>query len=436
MRRFRFILMAVTAVGFISCMKDNSIPQINDNNNDNNNVKTVTFNFNIKKQGHPYTKSIDIGTYSDDEIERLDIYIYGDDSNLLNHIVLKGAELQEPHYTESAPEDSERGYLFIANLNEVCAEYLEQFDVIQLTRYEGCYIPLSVNHKPNKPVMGGTAMIYFTSDQEITVDLYRYCYRIEVGNITANFEDEGLKNKEIQIKRIVLTNSYNIFPLVVSDFPYGGGKPSTLFGPFITFTYELFGGGKEGYMAGYDVRDSNGKYMLTGDIIPEELSGEFSYVLNDNCYVEEKGTLTVDATGSLYDATVCEFNTDAGEGVIYSSANGSGSNSMAVNKTFYGIYGRSYSYKTTIYDMDDQDSATKLVIEALIDGTTYFYPIQIIYPQPNTIYHIHNITLTGYGSRYSNFYFPEDRLSTATRSSGRSNYTVEYISAADKKSFN
>ena len=43
------------------------------------------------------------------------------------------------------------------------------------------------------------------------------------------------------------------------------------------------------------------------------------------------------------------------------------------------------------------------MIELSIDGESWFYPIPVIYPQPNTVYKIDNITIKDYGSEYSNF---------------------------------
>ena len=42
-----------------------------------------------------------------------------------------------------------------------------------------------------------------------------------------------------------------------------------------------------------------------------------------------------------------------------------------------------------------------------------FYPIPIIYPQPNTVYQVDKITITGEGSDYSNF-FEEKYYATFT----------------------
>ena len=52
----------------------------------------------------------------------------------------------------------------------------------------------------------------------------------------------------------------------------------------------------------------------------------------------------------------------------------------------------------------NQNAFPKLVVELSVDGVSYFYPIQMYYPQPNTVYSIEQITLKSAGSNYSNFY--------------------------------
>ena len=426
----RIILLAGIIIGLSSCVKDNIVPP----DNGTEDIKTVTFNFNIKEQDDKCTKSINIGTYADDEIERMDIYVYGDDNILIDHLSYTGDNLDGMTYQESLPQSNKRVYLFIANLDETCAQYLEQNTSKQLANWYG-YIPYSINYKPNRPIMGGSASASFYNDEEITVDLYRYTYRIEVGNITADFDDETLMNKDIYIKRVVLTNTYNIFPVENGTFPSITGTAESLFGSIRTFDFELFGGGNTGYMPGYDAFALSGTYTLGARTVPEELSGEYPYLLNDNDYVKEKGILTVDVTGDMYEATVCEFDTEAGEGQICSSTDASISNVVAVNKAFYGICGSVYTTREMIWGIDNQDSTIKLVVEVSIDGDTYFYPIQVNYPQPNTVYQVQNITLKGWGSEYSNFYVPNKDASMATRLIDWNNNTIEDIPVGYKSDF-
>ena len=51
-----------------------------------------------------------------------------------------------------------------------------------------------------------------------------------------------------------------------------------------------------------------------------------------------------------------------------------------------------------------QNGFPKLVVELSINGTSYFYPIQMYCPMHNVAYEISRITLKSLGSAYSNFY--------------------------------
>ena len=412
MRRL-FLLIGVVG-GLASCVKD----EIDASFRSDSEMKTVKFNFNVKPQANINTRSIDIGTYQDDEIERLDIFIYGSDYILIEHMILEDDDLQNMCYEELHPQGDVRYYLFVANLNAACAEYLEQTKSNYLEDWYG-YIPYSLNYKPGKPVMGGSAYVYFNSDQEVNVDLYRYIFRIEVGSIRADFDDESLMNKDIVVKRIVMTNTYNIFPLEKGTFPNKCGTIESIFGTIKKFDFELFGGGYEGYKPGYD--------SLSLEYKPEELKGKFPYLLNDNHYVLDSGIIKVDVSGYLYDATVIDFDNEAGEGRICSSVDASCSNVLPVNKVFYGMCGSIYTTRSIIAGQDNQDASVKLVIEVSIDGKTYFYPIQVNYPQPNTTYQVQNITLKGMGSEYCNFYQPHNEATLSAKPIDWVNNVIEDI---------
>jgi hypothetical protein len=150
----RLFLLFVALIGLASCTKD----KIDTSSGIDNDIKTVRFNFNVKPQSNINTRSIDIGTYHDDEIERLDVYIYGSDHILIEHVILEDDDLQKMYYEELRPHGDVRYYLFVANLNAACAEYLEQTKSNYLEDWYG-YIPYSLNYKPGRPVMGGSAYV-------------------------------------------------------------------------------------------------------------------------------------------------------------------------------------------------------------------------------------------------------------------------------------
>jgi hypothetical protein len=78
---------------------------------------------------------------------------------------------------------------------------------------------------------------------------------------------------------------------------------------------------------------------------------------------------------------------------------------MNVDKCFYGFMGRGvFNEYSIVSEYKSQNIYPKLVIELSIDGKSWFYPIPLIHPQPNTVYKIDNITIKDYGSEYSNFF--------------------------------
>ena len=76
-----------------------------------------------------------------------------------------------------------------------------------------------------------------------------------------------------------------------------------------------------------------------------------------------------------------------------------------MNREFYIFPISRNSYATSMCsNFDGQDDSIKMVIVVEINGKTYYYPYRALYVQPNSRYLVHNITLKGIGSEYSNFY--------------------------------
>lgn len=127
--------------------------------------------------------------------------------------------------------------------------------------------------------------------------------------------------------------------------------------------------------------------------------------------------LNVDAPGYMCDATTHYFTGETGR--VCSSTNPSQSHILNVNREFY-IYpiGRN-SYGTYMCtNFEGQDDTIKMVIVVEINGTTYYYPYRTMYVQPNSRYLVHNITLKGLGSTYSNFYLKKYSATMAPMSVG------------------
>ena len=143
-------------------------------------------------------------------------------------------------------------------------------------------------------------------------------------------------------------------------------------------------------------------YNLSGWGATGALAADFPYIYNNN-YQVAKGTINVDAPGYMATATSHFFTGE--EGRICSSTNPSQSHVFNANKVFY-IYpiGRNSYSSYMCTEFNGQDDTIKMVIVVEINGETYYYPYRVMYVQPNSIYKVHNITLKGIGSEYSNFY--------------------------------
>lgn len=137
---------------------------------------------------------------------------------------------------------------------------------------------------------------------------------------------------------------------------------------------------------------------------PSKLNDTFQFIINSN-YKKDSGILNIDAKGLLKDVTHQGYDNSLGEGLVVESGDMSDSHSMNVGKSFYGYMGRGvFNEYDIVSDFSKQNEYPKLVIELSIDGKSWFYPIPLIHPQPNTVYKIDNITIKDYGSDYSNFF--------------------------------
>ena len=258
------------------------------------------------------------------------------------------------------------------------------------------------NFDIDRVVMVGAKSYTFSADGTVDIELRRLMYRIDIGKITIAPENPELLGKEIFIKNIALTNICNYFVPLKSDSIGHFYTWYLFFGNEYNMT-NAFGGVERGFEfyrnapKGWDV---NGSFILEG---PGILNDTFPYMINCN-YQKDPGVLNVDATGILRDVTYHGYDNDAGEGLVVSSGDISSSHSMSVGKCFYGFMGRGvFNEYSIVSEYKNQNIYPKLVIELSIDGESWFYPIPVIYPQPNTVYKIDNITIKDYGSEYSNF---------------------------------
>ncbi|MBR5042680.1 MAG: hypothetical protein IKX67_05515, partial [Bacteroidales bacterium] len=172
MRKTIIILGMLAAVAVASCNKE--MPE-----NGQDEVHAASFTFSMQQ---PFSVSTKADSYNaneaDDFIDRLDMLEYDNNGTLINHKTWEkstGLDLSSLSYTVYNPKNNYRYWLFLANFDEESIDYLAQLGGYDISLYNKGFIPLEVgNFRPHKPLMGGTAVCSFGSDQTIPVTLFRY----------------------------------------------------------------------------------------------------------------------------------------------------------------------------------------------------------------------------------------------------------------------
>ena len=401
MKRLMILFMALSGVLAVSC--DKEAGPVGGGLADEEHTLTVR----VVTDG-VRTKALDAdNTPITDGLHKLDLYIFHKNEPILDkHIVLEPDPSGITTYSFKEKKGERIGVLAIGNLDEDTAEFLEGKTLEQLSEdYEiEAMIVLSANNfATDRIVMVGARDYTFHEDGTVKIELRRLMYRIDVGKITVAPENEELLGKEIYVKNIALTNICNYFVPLNSDS----------IGHFYSW-YLFFGNeynldnalgaverGFEFYRNAPKGWDANGSFTLEG---PGILNGSFPYMINSN-FQKDPGVLNVDATGVLKEVTHQQYDNVVGEGLMVQAGDMDASHSMNVDKCFYGFMGRGvFNEYSIVSEYKSQNIYPKLVIELSIDGKSWFYPIPLIHPQPNTVYKIDNITIKDYGSEYSNFF--------------------------------
>ena len=341
-----------------------------------------------------------------DGLHRLDLYVFHEDEPLLDeHITLTPNPTGITTYSFKEKKGERIGVIAIGNLHEDTAKLLEGKTLTQMKNYSNpeAWIVLSANnYDKDRIVMVGANSYSFSKDGEVNIELRRLMYRIDIGKITVAPNNHKLLGKEIFLKNIALTNICNYFVPIYSNSIGHFYTWYLFFGNEINFT-NAFGKVERGFrhfVNGPIGNDGNGSFAMDG---PGILNGSFPYIINNN-YKKDQGVLNVDAKSILKDITHHEYDITKNEGLIVSDGNMEASNSLVVDKCFYGFMGKGIVNEYSIVsEYNDQNINPKLVIELVIDGESWFYPIPIIHPQPNTVYKIDQIIIKDYGSKYSNF---------------------------------
>ena len=395
-----WLILTFIALMLTSCNKE--IESLNNNSPDEEH--TLSIRVMADKVGTKALNSNDIST--SDNLKRLDLYVFHMNEPLLDeHITLEPNPSGITTYSFKEKKGERIGVLAIGNLHEDTAKLLEGKTLDQLSEdyeIEAMIVLSAGNFDIDRVVMVGAKYYSFSADGTVDIELRRLMYRIDIGKITVAPENQELLGKEVYVKNITLTNICNYFVTLNTNSIGHFNTWYSFFGNEYNMT-NAFGGverGFEFYRNAPKGWDANGSFTLEG---PGILNGTFPYMINSN-YQKDPGVLNVDATGILRDVTYHGYDNDAGEGLVVPSGDISSSHSMSVGKCFYGFMGRGvFNEYSIVSEHKNQNIYPKLVIELSIDGESWFYPIPVIYPQPNTVYKIDNITIKDYGSEYSNF---------------------------------
>ncbi len=400
--------------------------------------RRVSFNFEIAPVSTTFTKAENINADElDSFIDRIDMYEYDKDGNFIQHLTWEdesGLDLSTLNCVSYDTYGNKHWWLFFANLHEDTANYLAQLQAEEITNMPKGVIPLEPgNFRLHKPIMAGCQYSEFKKDESKTVTLHRYLTRIEIDNITADFDDESLMNADVKVKRIAITNYPNALLLIARE---GFSDWSTSYQMFLGLGYTMFSDPAFGNLYKmvtdcnywskiYVEYTDNGSiwndyYEDSGRILSLDqyggsglLANDYPYYLNDNEDLD-KGMMAIDAEGDQLTAS-CHVFEDS-EGILCSSTDATISHSMEVNKVFYTVPVKWGSYGRLIGELSSQDETQKLVIEVEINGTPYFYIMSLRQLNANMIYRVSNITLKGIGSEYSNIYIKKYESSVSSAS--------------------
>ena len=403
MRRILTLLLPLALMLPVSCSKDIS-PQQTETPGDEEH--TVTFQI---RTASPSTKAYNTSDLTlTDGVQTLDLYIFHQSATDEDrHVSLTPDPSGTTEFVIKEKKGERVGIIAMANLDPDTAALLEGHPLSDFADdyYMPCPIVWTANNFDfDRIPMVGARDTYFNGDSTVEIELRRLMWRIDIGNIVYNPEDESLKGKDVFVKNIAITNIGNHF----------NPTKSNSIGHFYTW-YLFFGnGGYTGSSTGAFGGIDDGFRFYTNAPTgwsqagswnpggPGILNQSYPRTINNNWKVA-KGVLNINATGKYLTATCQSYDIAGGQGRL-ATAGVTTAQSMTVGKSLYGFMGRGcFSVYNIVSAYNDQSQYPKLVIELVIDGVSKFYPVCITYPQPNTVYQIDTITITGDGSDYSNF---------------------------------
>ena len=380
----------------------------------------MTLNFCVEDYDPLETKANAVGV-TDDEVDRLDVFCYGTDGYTHGHYVFGGEgeviDLSEISLTIRGRKNDTHRFLIMANLDEDSANYIRFLDRVDMHRYPEGFIPWSAgNCRINRPLMAGTARVVFGSQTTaVTVRLWRYAAKFEIGTVTAEFEEAADRCRNVYLKHIVFSNAWDLIRICQTNAGnFLGNDPCDLFGNpnvvpgafgspsgYIYWKANLFMDQYDWTTYGLTYAVMDGSYTQSTWGGRGKLALSYNYLYNNN-YMQAANSINLSCPESLRDVSQHTWNVAAGEGQLCNAA-GTMNGVLTVNKVFYTLPTFfSVYYTAPGVNADAQDRGLKLVLAVTINGTLYFYHTHLKYILPNKVYRINNITLKGEPSEYPN----------------------------------
>lgn len=405
MKRFLIIASTLLLSAFLwtSCNKEQDYRSHSDS--EDGRIYSLDLNFNVVNGVQTKANnSADIPIT--DWVKRLDLYTFYQKEPILNsHYTIIPEAGKDIKFHLEEKKNERVGVLVFANLDEDTAEYFIGKSLDELKDKKstiGRLVLEAGNFNYDRVPMIGSNDYTFYQNGSVTIDLYRIMSRIDIGKINIEFDDSSLLGKEVYVKNVIIANVMNYFTPLQSNSLGHFYSTYLYFGSKTNYLEGAFGGLTQGFTyynsMGYSNCDKT--FQMNG---PGKLNGDFRYEYNCN-YKAPKGTLVADAPGLLGEMTTQHYDTSVGEGLIVSSGDTRGKHSFEVGKCFYTLFASPDWYEDIVCDEEGQDNALKIIVELSIDGKSWFYPIELTFLQPNTVYQVENITVKKLGSEYSNFY--------------------------------
>lgn len=416
MSTIKAFLYPVLILFVVSCNKDMLTEGHQDDTDISGNIFRTEFRIGFEP-GYEITTKTPVETDIDNFIGRIDMYEFDSDGNNIRHEAWAdpdGLDLSTVNPESYAAYGNQHNWVFFANLSEDTANYFSKLNADEIGRAPEGVIPLDAgNFILHKPVMGGTARSYFHENEVIDVVLYRYLTRIDIQNITADFDDPNIMDKTVKLERIAIINYPNALRVLTESAKEVWGNSQSIWNNgYLKFSDPAFGNllRLETSCNDISISDYSGSFNQAQFGGTGALAQDHSYLLNYN-KDSEKGMLEVDATGDQETSSVHTFGTS--EGIICSPGIPSSAYSLEINRTLYTVPLYRNSYSDLWCDKRSQDDTQKLVLEVSIDGVMYYYIISLRELEAGRIYNVKNLTLKGYGSEYPNFY--EKKYETETK---------------------